>query len=186
MNTNNTPIIIESISSAVILVVKQFTDDNKPFSIHDITKEIRNKCNFGLWRIPCTYDPDEDFNNIQHTEVKHQFQNLLDLNIFSFMGLNLTVQFNGHYRIFEHWPLPKIVQGTFLQQSDSEIKQPITVTLIDDELEIVRRIKTYLNNNHYYGRPTLKMIQSAIKRGNRSTGVSTSMIKCLIDKYELL
>lgn len=89
-----------TLQTAVIMVVKDFVNDDKSFSIHDITVGIRERCNKGLLEISEieTSDPFASFRfNVEHSVVRSLFNEMWDRGVFSGQTPILDHRHNGRY-----------------------------------------------------------------------------------------
>jgi len=179
-----------TLQDAVLEQVTEFATNNQTFSVHDVTRNIRTKVAQGGLEIPEVEVTGATFKfDIRHDRVKSIFLDLLNTGIFD-PNFTLNRQFNGTY--FEYTPalnsnvapasVPS-VSSPYVQVASvsSQPNVPKTSTGKTDSLVIKDRVKTYLANcvTRQF-RPTLKQIQSAIKRGNVSTGWSVSELENLI------
>jgi len=177
-----------TLQTAVLLQVKEFANANQSFSIHDITREIRSKVNNGILEIPEVEVSGASFRfDIPHVKVKNLFEELWRNGVFD-PDFSLTRQFSGMY--FQYFPT--LVSTTPVTSTPTlsvsqpalppKIATPITSNApTTDKTSITFRIKNYLVNCKTKNfRPTLKQVQSAIKRGNESTGWSCDAIKDII------
>ena len=194
-NTSNIPSV--SLQTAVLMQVQEFVNSGQEFSRYDITKALRQKCNDGLLEIPEV----EDVNggnvryDIRKDAVDNIFEQLWNNGLPN--GLPpLTCQYNRvlGYRVFSAdmsaasaVPTPTSTPSAIpvLTQTPSVSLQATapTVTAIPpsrpsnmvtlSDTEIRRRVQLYMKRCSTLGvTPSLKQIQSAIKRGNQSTGLS--------------
>jgi hypothetical protein len=167
--------------------VKEFAQNNTPFSVHDITRTIRSKTAQGELEIPEVEISSASFRfDIQHAKVKALFDELWRTGVFD-PDFSLSRQFNGMY--FQYTPAP--VNGGVAVAGISVAPQaPLTAgvpttsatnatTLPSD---VQSRVATYLTNCAGRNfRPSLKQVQSAIKRGNASTGWSCEALRDYIE-----
>lgn len=177
---------------AVLQQVKEFASANRPFSVHNITQEIRNKVNSGALEIPEVEVSGASFRfDIPHVKVKSIFDDLWNSGVFN-PDFTLTRQFNGTF--FDYTPQP--VQsaapiGTAVPASVTPANTSFTVapsatttttTVVVSRNVAKERIQQYLTNceNRNF-RPTLKQVQSAIKRGEVSTGYTCEDIKAIVE-----
>jgi hypothetical protein len=164
--------------------VQEFVNSGQEFSRYDITKALRQKCNDGLLEIPEI----EDLNvlstvryNVRKTEVDNIFDQLWSNGLPNGLPpLKCTYDRNRGYRLFSAdvasgnaIPIPTATpSATPVATPSIPPSRPVNVVTLDDA-EIRRRIQLYMDRCNVLGMtPSLKQIQSAIKRGNRSTGLS--------------
>ena len=195
----NTPSV--SLQTAVIMQIQEFAQKQTPFSRYDITTELRRKCNDGELDIPeCKRDPNSDFCDVRKTAVDDIFEQLWNNGLCDGIpALVSSYDRNRGYRLFSGdtttqgsaIPAPSMVAPSPVTNTPSSVttiptnqsvvsvvppmsavpRQPTMVTLSDAEIR--RRIDLYMTRCQKVGMiPSLKQIQSAIKRGNRSTGLS--------------
>ena len=182
-----------TLQTAVLMQVKEFAQNNTPFSIHDITRAIRSKCASGELEIPEVETQNFSFRyDIQHSKVKVFFDDLWRNGVFD-PEFSLNRKFvNGMY--FEYTPTlntpipstlgsgivpsatPAPTDPVYLGTPITSIApaSPVIATILNGMVTrpvIIDRVKLYLANCRKQGFcPTLKQVQSAIKRNNRSTG----------------
>ncbi len=182
-----------TLQTAVLMQVKEFASNNQSFSVHDITRTIRHKTAQGELEIPEVEVSGASFRfDIPHAKVKALFDELWRTGVFD-PDFTLSRQFNGMY--FEYTPSP--LAGSPTVQVSTPATAPVTQTVstpapvapsapattsgpVPDS--VVRdRIQTYLNNcTNKNFRPTLRTVQSAIKR-DVSTGWSCEKIRDYIE-----
>lgn len=175
-----------TLQTAILMAVKSFAEQGTKFSAHDISKLLRDQVNTGQLEIPEVEDlsgQDGHRFNIKHPEVRSLFNQMRDNGVFS-TDFNLNGQFNGMYFIYEASPVIAVnatpVTPAFTP-APANIFPPTTATTTTAaapanglDSKIKDRVKSYLNNcvtRNY--RPSLKHVQSAIKRGPKSTGVAS-------------
>jgi hypothetical protein len=169
--------------------VKDFVNSDMTFSIHDITVDIREKCNSGKLEIPeieiKDFDPNLSYRfNVEHTAVRSLFNEMWDLGVFDGMIPILGRKHNGRYWEFssvsgedDYSLLQKILDEIADSDTDGIMNTPVQILKADptptptalaaDEKarEAKRRIKLYLENCAKIPvYPTLKQVQSAIHR----------------------
>lgn len=188
MNTSSSTLQSVTLQTAVLMQVKEFAAANIAFSVHDITREVRSKVNSGALEIPEVEVAGASFRfDIPHTKVKALFNELWETGVFD-PDFALDRQFNGTYFEFT----PKAVSATpttvpvtvnsAVNVAQPPIVPPTTATNQNDKTAIKARIQLYLINCAARTiRPTLKQVQSAIKRGNVSTGYSCDELKDIIE-----
>lgn len=178
MCNQNVPSI--TLQTAVLMQVEEFAKDNQTFSVHDITTAVRRKTANGDLEIPEVEVSGASFRfDIPHVKVKAIFDELWQTGVFD-PFLTLNRRFNGTY--FEYTPtlnLPYSQRANIATTQPSfNVVTPATAPTVvpvlnvnptsDDDVK--SRIRTYLNNCVTRNfRPTLKQVQSAIKRTS-STG----------------
>lgn len=193
-NNQNVPSV--TLQTAILLQVKEFAEKNTKFSAHDITAALRSKCNSGQMEIPEVEDlsgADSHRFNIQHNAVRTLFNEMRDNGVFD-AEYTIRKQFNGMF--FEY--IADVVNKTSTPSvtpaatpanppfvpAPATFVAPIptsTTGVLDNILK--DRVESYLENcaNRNF-RPSLKNVQSAIKRGNKSTGVSSAELLDYIQK----
>lgn len=161
-----------TLQTAILNQIDEFIQDRVKFSIHQITCELRQKCNSGELQIPETrsfVDDDKFEYFIKHTDVKRIFVSLWETGALT----HLSRETNGMY--FEYQLDPRFVpQSSNTPVQDSSVSNSSDNTCDDD---IKHRIIVYLNNSVVS--PTLKQIQSGIKRKN-STGLTCAQLEIII------
>lgn len=180
-----------TLQTAVLMQVKEFANNNQQFSVHDITRTLRNKTAQGDLEIPEVEVSGASFRfNIEHAKVKALFDELWKTGVFD-PDFTLSRQFNGTFWEYT----PSAVNGGYAGVSVTPAPQPtvlppgplptapVTATAPTGALpvDIQSRVAVYLLNckNRNF-RPTLKQVQSAIKRGDASTGYSCETLKSYI------
>lgn len=181
-----------TLEAAVLEQVQEFCDAEQAFSAYDITLALREKVNSGKMEIPEVEDPNHSANfryNIQHNQVRNAFQAL-----WSDSSLpRLNRSFNGSYFVYS--PQTGASQQSVVQQTTPVSATPTPATtptqltsvntspVNTTDTEVMRRFKVYVANCRTTGkRPTLKEVQSAVKRGSLSTGVSCEQLNNFASK----
>jgi len=185
-NQTNVPTV--SLKEAVVIQITEFARNSQAFSVHDVTRSIRSKASQGELDIPETEVAGASFRfDIPHSKVKSIFDDLWRTGALDSI-CNLNRQFTGMY--FEYTPTlnpnsptgnvpPPVAPTAPSVQISNPPYTTGTSTLTDS---VVRdRIQTYLINctNRNF-RPTLKQVQSAIKR-DVSTGWSCEKIQDYVE-----
>ena len=186
-----------TLEDAVILVTKELANKNQPFSAHDITTAIRKKVREGDLEIPEVEVHGSSFNfDIRHDRVKDLFLDAWNNGKFD-ADFQLTRKFNGTY--FEYTPVLNSVAPVTptsvtpiapvayatnrnnIAQDWGATTQTVSLPPLvkADRSIVVKRVNAYLNTCS--GDPTLKQIQSGIKR-SRSTGWTCAELKDLLEK----
>lgn len=176
-----------TLSDAVFNQVVEFASLSQIFSVHDITRTIRSKVSKHELEIPETEVTGTSYrNDIPHTKVKALFESLWGSGKFD-SSLSLSRNFNGTY--FEYTPTVNsttyAAPATTPVQVSNTVVAPTSFTtpvVVNDD-NVKSNIKNYLNNsktrNHS---PTLKQIQSAIKRRNLAiSGWTCKQIKDYVE-----
>lgn len=193
MSTTCNTVPSMTLQSAVLDQVVQFANVSRMFSIHDVTTAIRRRVSQGEIEIPETEVHGASFrNDIPHSKVKELFNDLFATGTFDPV-CTLNRKFNGTYFEFtptlvaSTTPAPTNVAAT--TTANVATVTPVTASpavitgaapMSDDAVKA--RIRTYLNNCVTRNfRPTLKQVQSAIKRTN-STGWTCSRIADYIEQ----
>lgn len=154
----------ETLQDAVQAVINNFIDNNQSFSIHNITRTIRDDVNNGDLEIPeCEVRP--GYFEILHDDVRGAFNSLNTSSLtrvfdqrgfFVYSGTPATVNKISNIPGFATVPVSTV-----------NITAPVKL----DQSTIASRVGVYLTNAKARGfQPTLKQVQSAIKRGHQSTG----------------
>lgn len=170
-----------TLQTAVLMQVQEFAKDNQTFSVHDITTAVRRKTANGELEIPEVEVTGSSFRfDIPHVKVKAIFDELWRTGVFD-PFLTLNRQFNGTY--FEYTPtlnasatqtsnvtaIPANVNVVTPATAVVPVLNVAPATPVNDD-SVKDRIRTYLNNCVTRNfRPSLKQVQSAIKRSS-STG----------------
>lgn len=173
-----------TLQTAVLMQVKEFANNNKAFSVHDITREVRSKVNQGVLEIPEVEVAGASFRfDIPHAKVKALFDELWRTGVFD-PDFSLNRNFNGTY--FEYTPspvasvAPAIPTPTFTV-SQPPVTPPASAVAVSSDKTVQDRIQIYLNNCESRSfQPTLKQVQSAIKR-DVSTGWSCEQIQDYVE-----
>lgn len=179
-----------TLQTAVLMQVKEFASNNQSFSVHDITRTIRHKTAQGELEIPEVEVSGASFRfDIPHAKVKALFDELWRTGVFD-PDFTLSRQFNGMY--FEYTPSPvggSAYAGISVTPTPAPAPAPAPVATTPSvptasgplPSDIAARVATYLTNcrNRNF-RPTLKQVQSAIKRGDASTGYGCDVLKSYI------
>lgn len=172
-----------TLQTAVLMQVQEFAKDNRTFSVHDITTTVRRKTMNGELEIPEVEVAGASFRfDIPHVKVKAIFDELWRTGVFD-PFLTLNRQFNGTY--FEYTPTlnasatqtSNVTAATANVNVVTPTNAPTVVPVLNvapatptNDDDVKSRIRTYLNNCVTRNfRPSLKQVQSAIKR-SASTG----------------
>lgn len=146
-----------TLQTAVLMQVKEFASKQTTFSLHDITRSIRENTSNGGLEIPEVEVHGASFHfDIPHAKVRGIFEELWRNGVFD-IDFKLNRQHNGTY--FEYVavgtpsvPAPAAVS---LKPTNAPIYYP---TLVDS------KIKNYLENCKGKTKsPTMKEIQSSLK-----------------------
>jgi hypothetical protein len=189
-NMNNVPSV--TLQTAVLLAVKDFAQASKTFSIFELTQAIRTKCNNGQLEIPeveVSGGGQYRF-QIEHTKVKALFLELRDTGVFD-PDFSLSEAFNqgGGYRTYTPSPIGTTTVGAPTSATPTSVpvltaNAPTATNAngsVSFDSDVQARIKNYLNNcrNRQF-RPSLRHVQSAIKRGDHMTGLTVEALKDFI------
>ena len=180
-----------TLQTAVLMQVKEFANQNQQFSVFDITRTLREKTAQGDLEIPEVETSGASFRfDIPHAKVKALFDELWRTGVFD-PDFTLSRNFNGVY--FEYTPsaVNQSYAGVSVTPAPAPVATPAPVpsqTAVASAtnalpVDIQSRVATYLVNcrNRNF-RPNLKQVQSAIKRGDASTGYSCDVLKEYITK----
>lgn len=176
-----------SLATAVLMQVQEFVQTGKQFSRYDVTKSLREKCNNGLLEIP-------EVENTTGGNPRYFIPKQAVDDIFEQLWRNclanglpsLTAAYNPSlgYRTFSVDPTTISAAPQTTPQVAPQVSTPPAVSsspsvsygtgpVIVSDAEIRRRVTVYMERCKGYNIvPSLKQVQSAIKRGNRSTGLS--------------
>lgn len=181
-----------TLQTAVLMQVKVFADNGQTFSVFDITKALRDKTSKGELEIPEVEVTGRGYRfDISHAKVKALFTELRDTGVFD-PDFGLNSHFNGTY--FEYSPYsvtgnataaaPAPVTAGVAPSAPAPIFAPAAplAKVKTAESEVKDRVKLYLDNctTRLY-QPTLKQVQSAIKRGDVSTGWTCEELQTLVE-----
>jgi hypothetical protein len=200
MCNSTTPSV--NLQTAVLMQVQEFVNAGQSFSRYDITKALRQKCSDGTLEIPELeiVNPGASYRyDIRKQAVDDVFEQLWRNCLANGLPpLQVTYDRNLGYRIFSvdqnalaQSAVPAIL-ATATAPTPAYVSTPPTavVTLPPvnpnqitsvpasslvplTDAEIKRRVTLYMDHCQSVGvTPSLKQIQSAIKRGNKSTGLS--------------
>lgn len=177
-----------TLQTAIIIVVKELSVRMSSFSATDITTAIRNKCINGELEIPelevTTFYSDDLRYDIRHSVVNGIFKDLWKTGVFNpeFI-LNREISKSGEYYIYTPLQINNVtnpipVPANVICNSISALRASVDELSRSDATE---RIRKYLNNCQIRKfHPTLRQVQSAIKRNNVSTGWSCDEIGDII------
>jgi len=189
MCKSNVPSV--TLQTAVLMQTKEFASQNKQFSVHDITRAVRSKVSGGNLEIPEVEVSGASFRfDIPHAKVKAIFDELWRTGVFD-TDFSLSRNFNGTY--FEYTPTLVATSPIYQPVAATPVSQPVpsniiqfptppvaTATKVSDSV-VQDRIASYLDNCESKGfHPTLKQVQSAIKR-DVSTGWSCEKIQDYVE-----
>lgn len=193
---SNTTVPSVTLETAVIMQIQEFANTNQPFSRYDITVALRNKCNNGELEIPSLECVNGNVRyDIRKSSVDSIFEELLQNGVTKGVP-PINGQYDPvlRYRVFSV-DTTNAVQSTPSVPTNSSTIAPNVVAsapvisqnnpVILSDSEIRRRINLYMYNCKKVGTtPTLKKIQSAIKRGSKSTGLSRHEIFNIISSIK--
>jgi len=188
MSNQNVPSV--TLQTAVLMQVSEFAKNSQPFSVHDVTRAVRSKASQGELEIPEVEVAGASFRfDIPHSKVKGIFDELWRTGVFD-PAFTLNRNFNGMY--FEYTPslnpsstsTPAAAPSVQVSNPPYTTSTTSTATAIAapvPDAVVMDRIQTYLNNCASRNfRPTLKQVQSAIKR-DVSTGWSCEKIQDYVE-----
>ena len=200
-NQNNQSVTLQT---AVLMQVQEFANNNQQFSVHNITQALRKKTSQGEIDIPEAQVAGASFRyDIPHSKIKALFDELWRTGVFD-PNFTLSRKFNGMY--FEYTPsmannanmaAPVISQSSnqsYIPSTPTPVVSTNTPQSINNSTskptvaQITSRIEAYLDNcSNRNFRPTIKQVQSAIKR-NVSTGWTCEELKDVIESlgYNLI
>ena len=195
-NKPNVPSV--TLQTAVLMQVQEFANNNQQFSVHDVTRAVRSKVSDGELEIPEVEVDGASFRfDIPHTKVKSIFDELWRTGVFD-PTFTLQRNFNGKY--FDYVPsvntsvpgisvAPTPAVTPSVNPATAILTSIATLTSIPNSLKpqsapgvVAERTNSYLihcSSKNF--RPTLKQVQSAIKRGDISTGWTCAELKDLIE-----
>ena len=176
-----------TLQTAVLMVVKEFAQNSQTFSVHDITRSIRSKASLGDLEIPEVEVAGASFRfDIPHSKVKALFLEMWNSGVFD-PDFTITRNFNQSGGYFDYSPEP--AGGSYAQVSTAPSATTTATTAAPTansrasrwtDATVQRRVAAYLENCGARNfRPTLKQVQSAIKR-DVSTGWSCEDLQSLI------
>lgn len=189
-----------TLQTAVLMQVKDFANVQKTFSVHDITRTIREKTGNGEIEIPEVEVSGASFRfDIPHTKVKAIFDELWRTGVFD-PFLTLSRNFNGTF--FEYVPTP--VNGASaaapapVVPTSAPIVAAATVASANrvDKQVVTSKVQTYLDN-HAGSTVTIEQIRAGIKCNgwtcseiidiirNSSTSATVTSINQYVSKVEV-
>lgn len=182
-----------TLEEAVKSVVDNFIDNDQAFSIFDITSTLRNDANNGDLEVPeCEVTGMPWKYQFEHRDVK----GVLELTGYLNDG-RVTRNFNRSGGFFVYTPvtgsitaLPGVISGWSIAPSGNASFSNASTTgtpLVKlDRPAVLSRMRIYLTNAKRKGfLPTLKQMQSAIKRGKRSTGWSKKELAAVVAELNI-
>lgn len=141
------------LETVVFEVVETFVNDAKSFSIHDITKEVRRRENAGLYEFYDLLENDDGGFDIEHDDVKVEFEYFLTNPVD--YDLNLAVTHADGYRLFTP-VVDKVVSPNAYVNISAD---PTFTDSVKD------KITDYLTGRHR----SIKQLQSRLKREGNFT-----------------
>jgi len=173
---NNQTVPSVSLQTAVLMQVTEFAKNGKSFSIREVTGALREKVNNGELEIPEIEEQGPTFRfNVRHSNVRALFRDMLNTGVFD-QQFKLEETFpNGKFFVY----VPTVTSMTSATQQTSMSAattqapaSPVAAPFVKPTRdEIVKRVKLYVTHCRTRNfRPSLKKVQSAIKRRDRSTG----------------
>lgn len=164
----NTTVPSVTLQTAVLMLIKEFASINQTFSVHDVTRTIRAKTLQGELEIPEVEVAGASFRfDIPHVKVKGIFDELWRTGVFD-PAFTLDRKFNGNY--YEYTPqstgVVHAIVPTFAPAAPvSTVSLGVPTQNTTVSTNDMDRIKLYLGNCAIRNfRPTIKKVQSAIKR----------------------
>jgi len=184
-----------TLQTAVLMQVKEFAQNNTPFSVHDITTAIRNKTAQGELEVPEVEVQGASFRfDVRHVKVKALFDELWRTGVFDpdFTITRSPQLVNNQYFLYTPSPINggvAVVGISVAPQAPLTAGVPVSAPSVPtasifrpSRKEIMTRASIYLSNCAARNfRPSLKQVQSAIKRGDASTGWSCEELQNLIE-----
>lgn len=173
-----------TLQTAILQQVAEFAANNTVFSVHDITVAIRSKTSAGELEIPEVEVQGASFRfDIPHSKVKALFDELYRTGVFD-PNYCLDRAFNGTY--FEYTPTTLNTPASVpTPVATPSVPTPVvsTVTTTGAVSHSIRsRVNLYLTNcAARQFQPTLRQVQSAIKRNDSSSGFSCEDLKNIIE-----
>lgn len=176
---NQTNIPSVTLQTAVLMQVQEFAKNSTQFSVHDITTEIRKKTSSGQIEIPEVEIVGSSIRfDIPHVKIKAIFDELWQTGVFD-PYLTLSRQFNGTYFVYTPTvtvsatiPTVQVVSSGNAGANPVPTTSPtipVPSSVVQDDVDVQGRIDIYLENCATRNfRPTLKQVQSAIKRTSSS------------------
>lgn len=171
-----------TLETAILETVREFGQQGKSFSAHDITTVIRRKCNAGELEIPTAATSGGNIKfYISHAEVNGIFKDLYRNGVFN-PEFTLDKQINptGQYFIYTPQPSNGVTYASTTTATppvatpSTAPATPVIATVIHGKstLPVIKvRVAEYLTNcKSKCICPTLKEVQSAIKRDSTSNG----------------
>ena len=207
MCNQNSNVQSVNLQTAVLMQVQEFVQAGKQFSRFEITLALRDKCNNNLLEIPEVEDttPGARYRfDIRKDAVDVIFEQLYSNCLVNGLPpLNYRFDRVNGYRVFFADPTaaptvpvsaqpavpPVSVDPTGANQivaavAAATVPQSPMVSVpssVLNDSEIRRRVTLYMDRCKTLGvTPTLKQIQSAIKRGKKSTGLSYNEISNVV------
>jgi hypothetical protein len=196
-----------SLQTAVLMVVREFAKNNKPFSIYEITREVRTRAFNGELDIPeAKVNGSSSRYDIPHTKIKDLFDDMWLTGVFDpeftlsrqFVTVNSVSYFlytptlvnNVSTATMPSLPptvnTPSVINPPFAPGYTPSVNTPtVTPTTLPfvkpSKQDITARVELYLDNCATRNfRPTLKQVQSAIKR-DKSTGWTCEELQEIIE-----
>lgn len=196
MNTN--PVTLQI---AVIDQIEEFANAGQIFSAHNVTQKLREKCNANTLVIPeieSQSGSDKFKYEVPHTSVRNIVRHVISSGMLG-SKFTFATSFNGMYNEYTATKVaapataPKrSLLGVFNNpvQSFNDLVQSVTQSTPSSpsatsptgsgNSEIQRRIKLYIDNSNVRGfKPSLKQVQSAIKRRGK-LGITCNEIQDII------
>lgn len=187
MNSTQTVKIL-TLEEAIQFQIEQFSIQNESFSIHDITTALRKKTASGDLEIPeCDISGSSLRCHIGHAQVKSLFEALYNGGSIN-PAFDLTRVFTGmFFKYTPNYTAPSAnVSGGVSTPPSAAPATPTPTTSVsvsNPRSVVLDRIKLYLTNcTSRNFRPTIKQVQSSIKRGEKSTGYTAVQLVELIEK----
>jgi hypothetical protein len=177
-----------TLRDAVISQVQELINGGTPFSRYEVTKALRNRVNNGELEIPELATGGSNIKFwIKKDDVDNIFEDIFrNPSNYGVPPLRYSIQPGQAFRTFEvdsnasQFPSPAPVSASLPAGASVTlaVSPVVTSSASLNDAEIRRRIKRYLERCLATGElTTLKKIQSAIKRGKKSTGLSYNEIR---------
>jgi hypothetical protein len=161
---------------AIFVVVQELRGQKAWFSIHDVTKRLRELVNSKQWAIkdfPMEVINGEETYNIDHQDVRDAFDELIDNGIIT----GLTMHFNGTFREFSNQKKPCTFMGQPIDTFAPSAATASRPQAVPSDSALLQKLQEYIKRKGALGYAvTMKNIQSRFKNNPKTCREWANMV----------